>query len=267
MRNIAAVKIALMAAILLVSCSQVPDGVLKPGKMADVLTDIHKGDAIVETNSRPYQNDSLKNVLRQSILKKHKIDQATLDSSIVWYSRNMKLYVEVYDKVLENLDNELADARVTSVGLKKSISQTSRISDGDSVNVWTGAPSARFAYGSASEFINFHLNSDRGWEDGDSYHLSAVAIGLTKDSPRTIVVEYSDGTVEYVSDSPASDGRHTTDIYLDPNKKALRLYGSIRVPVSAGQTVFLDSITLTRERLQPMDSVRRRGQTLLKKTN
>lgn len=266
MRNLIAIIHVIIIATLLFACSRVPDGILNPGKMADVLTDIHKGDAVVETNLRDYRSDSIKNVLRQSILAKHKIDQATLDSSIVWYSRNMDLYVEVYDEVLEKLEDELADARISAVGTKSQFQAENKSAiDGDSVNVWPREPSARFAYGSASEFLNFYLNSDKNWESGDSYHLSAKPIGLTGQSHRTIVVEYSDGTVEYVHDSQSNDDRHTTDIYLDPDKKAVRLYGSIRVHTSAGQIVYLDSISLVRTRAQSMDSVRRRGQTILRK--
>ncbi|MCH5345847.1 MAG: DUF4296 domain-containing protein [Muribaculaceae bacterium] len=254
----------MMVAVLIAACSRVPKGVLPPDKMADVMTDIHKGDAVVEVNSRAYRSDSLKSVLRQSILAKHNIDQTTLDSSIVWYTHNIDLYVEVYDKILENLDKELADARVTSAISGKSPQARRQAIDGDSVDLWPGAAAARFTSGSASEFLNFYLTSDRGWESGDAYHLTTAAKGLVGESPRTIVVEYTDGTIDYISDNQRGDGIHTTHLYLNPDKRASRVYGSIRVSPSAGQTVFLDSISLVRTRRPENAIIPLRGQSSLK---
>lgn len=253
----------IIAAALMAGCSRTPSGIIPPDRMASLMADIHRGDAVVELDSRSFRDDSTRRALKQSILMKHGVSQAEFDSSLMWYGRNMPLYVEVYDDVVASLEDDIRKARV-SKDSRIGFGGSRRILDGDTVDLWTGSKSARISPATASEFITFHLSSDRTWDRGDSYHLSTVTSGSRSASTRTIVVEYLDGSAEYVVDNQGGDGYHVTDIYLNPDKEASRIYGSIHCVPAAGEVVFVDSISLIRTRQQPADTLARRGQTTLK---
>ncbi len=262
MRRSLYMLITLLGVLLMVACSKTPSGIIPPDKMADLLADIHRGDAVVDIQSRKFRDDSTRRLLKQSILAKHGVTGQEFDTSLVWYGNNMPLYVEVYDKVVERLESDLKQARVE--GPVMAAGEQRRALDGDTVDVWIGSRSARISRQGASDFITFMITSDRTWEPGDSYHLSSYFTGSHSNSRHTIVVEYNDGSAEYVFDTPTGDGFHQTDIYLDPDKTASRVYGSIHYNPAAGETVFVDSLSLVRQRYQKGDTMMRRGQTVLK---
>ena len=45
--------------IAVTACDSTPDYVIPPKKMAQLMADVHVGEAVVENNSREYGNDSL----------------------------------------------------------------------------------------------------------------------------------------------------------------------------------------------------------------
>ena len=80
--------------------------VLSEDDMIDLLTDIHKSEAIIEMSPQNYRGDSLKAVVRQSVFAKHNVTQEEFDSSIVWYGHNVGKYIKIYDGVIARLDDE-----------------------------------------------------------------------------------------------------------------------------------------------------------------
>ena len=96
--------VALLTAALLVSCSKVPDGILSEKEMKAVLIDMQLAEAMISTDSKKYSDDAEKEALYQSVFRKHKIEQAVYDSSLVWYGRNLDVYMQVYDLVLAELN-------------------------------------------------------------------------------------------------------------------------------------------------------------------
>ena len=80
--------------------------VLSEDDMIDLLTDIHKSEAIIEMSPQNYRGDSIKAVVRQSVFAKHNVTQEEFDSSIVWYGHNVGTYIKIYDGVIARLDDE-----------------------------------------------------------------------------------------------------------------------------------------------------------------
>lgn len=91
--------------ILLTACSRRPSYVLSEEKMTDVLYDIQLAQAIFKTNS-DFTSDDRKDRLVEGILEKHNISQADLDSSLIWYSDNINIYVDINDEVAERLKTD-----------------------------------------------------------------------------------------------------------------------------------------------------------------
>ncbi len=71
--------------------------------MVDVLYDIQLAQAIYRNNSALYGTDEEKDALIAGVLTKHKVSQADLDTSLVWYADNIKYYVEINDSVSARL--------------------------------------------------------------------------------------------------------------------------------------------------------------------
>lgn len=98
---------ALLATTLLAACSKVPDGILSEKKMQGVLTDMLLAEAMVNVDYNTYKSDTMKLALYESVFRKHDITQAVYDSSLVWYGRNLDIYMEVYNRVLADLNKRI----------------------------------------------------------------------------------------------------------------------------------------------------------------
>lgn len=98
---------ALLATTLLAACSKVPDGILSEKKMQGVLTDMLLAEAMVNVDYNAYKSDTMKLALYESVFRKHDITQAVYDSSLVWYGRNLDIYMEVYNRVLADLNKRI----------------------------------------------------------------------------------------------------------------------------------------------------------------
>jgi hypothetical protein len=88
---------------ILSACEGRPKGVLNESKMANVLTEMHKTDATMNEKGLTYGRYYEKAPYYSFILKKYNITQAQFDSSLVWYSKNPRVFSNIYDKVLVNL--------------------------------------------------------------------------------------------------------------------------------------------------------------------
>ena len=120
---------ALLATTLLAACSKVPDGILSEKKMQGVLTDMLLAEAMVNVDYNTYKSDTMKLALYESVFRKHDITQAVYDSSLVWYGRNLDIYMEVYNRVLADLNkriNNLGDVQADAAP----------VSNRDSVDIW-----------------------------------------------------------------------------------------------------------------------------------
>lgn len=89
--------------LLVCSCSSRPGYVISENKMIDVLSDIQVAQALYNTESAEYNTINKKDELINGVLAKHKITQADLDSSLLWYSDNMSVYKELNDTVAARL--------------------------------------------------------------------------------------------------------------------------------------------------------------------
>ncbi len=96
----------LFVLLLLTACSghNLPSGVLPSKKMVSILVDIHLSEAI---NNHKYNismiRDSLPEDLYLSICKKHQVDRADIEKSLLYYGKHTKEFVPVYNEVLNIL--------------------------------------------------------------------------------------------------------------------------------------------------------------------
>lgn len=255
MRHLPAIIISL---ILLAACSKTPAYVISEGKMAEIMADIHTGEAVVESNASTFRTDSVKKALLQSICLRHGVTTQDLDTSLYWYGHNLDAYMKVYEKTITILEGRIAETE--KAGGKSSDRPRVLSLDGDSVNLWTGAQSVRNSQVNPSDFISFSFNTDKNWERGDRYTVSVVPINTRSPLFLSLAVTYNDGTAEYVTLNQSSEGRKDLTLVLDSAKVATTVYGSIHYAPTAGEVSYLDSISIVRTRGRN-DNVRaRQGQ-------
>ena len=238
-----------IAAILLFSaCSNRPDEVLSPEDMAQLLADMHVGESVVENNYRHYNSDSARNVLLQSIYAKHGVTSAQVDSSMMWYGRNMDKYIEVYDRVMEILDGRIAQAQDVAGASSVDISGQSFAFEGDSVDVWPDIRYRRLGANMPNNFISFSLPSDRNWEKGDAYELKLKLISAQGRAKALIMAEYHDGKREYITSSMNGEGWNSVKFVSDSARMPYNVSGFIYYEPVGKEVAYVDSISLARTR-------------------
>ncbi|MBO4955938.1 MAG: DUF4296 domain-containing protein [Muribaculaceae bacterium] len=237
-------------ALAVLGCTGVPDSVIQPHDMAKLLADIHIGEAVVETNTASFSSDSAKYRLKLAIYAKHGVTQAMVDSSLQWYGYHMDKYVEVYDEVASLLEERLLIAE-DQAGVAGRTLQHSLAMEGDSVDVWPGVRVRRFASSMPSQAMSFGFNSDPNWERGDIYTFRGKMLHNDSRAMLSMAMDYTDGTVEYVSKPLIGDGWHEVRIAADSSRLLRDVYGTLSFEPQPGHVTFIDSVSLTRTRLKP----------------
>ncbi|MDE5785847.1 MAG: DUF4296 domain-containing protein [Duncaniella sp.] len=235
-----------MIILLLACCSRTPSYVVSPDDMAELMADIHTGEAVVD-NSGEYRSDSVRQLLKQSILKKHGVSSEKFDTSLFWYGQHVDIYMEVNEKTIEILQTRLAEAeKIGAAELPVRMAYT----DADSAVVWNTPSAIRFSSTSPMFTSTFSVRSDRGWERGDAYTLSLRHVKAMSPVSAVIVVSYDDGSAEYVDTlyQPDVEGVRQLTLYLDSTRVARQVYGALTVPRSTEGVTYVDSISLLRTR-------------------
>lgn len=255
-----AICFAILFLIFMPSCSKVPSGVIPPDKMAEVIADLNVGEAVVEVNRADYREDSLKYMMIQSVLDKHDITQADLDSSYNWYGRNISVYMEVCDKTIELIEKRIAETGNRIAAENISIA-------GDSVDIWSSARFIGFNSLSPSRMMTFNITNDENWERGDSYTWRAKFTNNDGGSLWAIVADYEDGSKEMLTSDLAGDGWKEINFISDSTRIPTRVYGYMNIRPKGVTTLWADSIMLVRNRLNPEKYNRRYRQTVIKPKN
>lgn len=211
--------------------------------MARLMADVHTAEAVIEINRNNYSNDSLKQTLKQSVYAKHKVTAEQVDSSLAWYGRNITYYMDVYDRTIEILEHRMIESG-NRIAAEAALSIA-----GDSVDVWSRARHIYINDRLPSKTLTFNFSSDPNWERGDIYIWRAKLFNNTENSRWVLVAEYADGTIDYLTQSLAGDGRKELYFQTDSLLEANRLYGFLEGENRHGTTLAIDSIEMIRKRV------------------
>ncbi len=233
--------------LLMIGCSRVPSGVIPPGDMAQLLADIHEGEGVVESERQTFASDSMRRLLRESIYRKHDVTAEQVDSSMMWYGKNIEKYMEVYDEVIEILDKRLADANSnTSRPAQGGGGYQSVSLEGDSIDVWTQLHYRRFYNLGGNNFITYRMTKDRNWQSGDSYTLNFKSVNTHRPVDVGILVEYNDGTSGYTHRQFSQNGWNDLKMTVSPDKEASTMAVVISYEPGKNEVAYIDSISLIR---------------------
>lgn len=254
---------AIISFVILAACSKTPEYVIPEGKMAEIMADIHTGEAVIDANSSTFRQDSIKRAFLQSICLRHNVTTQELDTSLYWYGHNLQEYMKVYDKTIEILESRIADAEKAGGKSDKRMQYYSL--DGDSVNLWSGEQTIRNSVNNPTDFRTFYFTSDKNWDRGDRYTVTVYPINTRSEVFLAIAVNYNDGTAEYVSLNQNFEGRKASlTLVLDSVKSATSVYGTIHYSPVKGEISYLDSISVVRTRGHNDNVVARQNQKIVR---
>ena len=271
----ASLPLLLMLVLCLAACDRTPSGVMSISEMGDLIADMMLADAYIDSHNNEFNTDSSKQVLKQSVFKKHGITQQDYDSSLVWYAHNMEDYIKAYDKALGKLqarqeklsrtkvdDNsnpaEMMGAAPTP-GNGSSRPAAARHNDkkltthtigtdikSDSADLWKGTRHYMLAQGAKRGFITFDTPPDASKKPGDRYQLAYKLYRGGNEFKVSLNVDYTDGSTAQITRSTNSDGWVTVDVQSDTTRHVRRIYGYVSYDIKRGSTAYVDSLMLMR---------------------
>ncbi len=235
----------LIVATVASSCSKTPGGVLEPEEMASLIADVYRGEAVIEFNHASYYNDSLKKVVKQSVLTAHGVNQEEFDSSLSWYGHHIGDYIRICDRAVEILEAEAKAIPDDPTGSNQMVVA------GDSAQVWPLSRYYLITSNTPGRHVIFNLTPDETWEHGDEYQLAFKIINSRTPVRSLLATSYEDGRTEYTSHEQNEDGWSRSTLRLDSTRTSKSIYGFIEFNPADGENIYVDSISLIRTRLNP----------------
>ena len=220
---------AIILASILCGCGKRPEGVLSDDEMVDFLTDMSIAEAIQQSPGGVELPDSVRRRLGYSVMKAHGIDQASLDSTYAWYSRNVDDYYELYARVEKRLNKELRKSGAKDNGMEN--------------NVWNLPDHLLFSPNGNSDVLVFQLPGS-SIAKGESLEWK-MRFGNSSDAGVIIGIDYDDGTTSLVQRDFRGERRADLSIQSDTSRVAKRIFGSVTVP-RRSMPLFVDSISLAK---------------------
>ncbi len=184
----------LSVVLLLSSCTpQRPSGILSESKMEDVLVDYQLALAIAE--SKP--GDILENryLLTQAALKKNRVTDAELDTSLVYWCRHSEKMAKICERVSDRI-SYMAESQGVDHQEKSLYSYLAN--EGDTANVWNLRNSVVLIPNVVDNVYSFSIDADTTFMPGDYFMWAFRTQFLSSDQHREAFVLLS---VLYDNDS------------------------------------------------------------------
>lgn len=231
----------LVIASIIGSCSKRPADVLSDKEMRAVLVDMYLAESMAATDYKEFGTAEQKEALFASVFRKHKTTQAVYDSSIMWYGRNLDVYMKVYDLVLADLE-----AKRLAIG---EIKADAPVLNRDSVNIWDLNTLLVLQNNNKDKGIWFDFKPEEGYLPGSQFLLSMDVWGIAKNMNRypqiRLSVEQMDTTITRFSEI-TENGVLEELLKSISTKSVKRVYGYIRLSgvdlVCAKDTTKKDSL-------------------------
>jgi len=209
---------------LMIACSRVPKGILPEKKMKQVLIDIHLADAIINSDSYTFQHEENKIALYQSVFEKHRVTEAVYDSSLIWYGKNLDIYMQVYNMALADVKK-----RIEKIGPIEY--ETDQTANADSIDIWSDSRNFEFFPASLSNTLNFNFKEAEEYASGSIFVLKLHVLGFVPAMQSPVEVHIhaiQNDTTIVVRHQIVNDGYHEMILRTLPVRRVNRVYGYIR---------------------------------------
>lgn len=223
-------------------CGKVPSGVLSEKKMQAVLTDMQLAEAMINMKYDSFPDNMHKEALYQSVFEKHNITQAVYDSSLVWFGMNLHIYMEIYDRVLVDVNQ-----RITDLGDVQANTGFNPLQD--SLEIWPRPTSLRLHPQALFNGAIFEVIPETYYPSGSSFVLGMDVWGINngmKSLPQLCLAVDQRDTTLTVHYTISKEGYQEFTLKSLPTKQIRRVYGYIRMDNQDAtySKVFIDRLTL-----------------------
>lgn len=236
----------IIALFVLAACSHDPDYVIGEKDMVDLLVDVHKAEAVIESNYNQYSSKADKKKLREAVFLKHGITQEQFDTNLVWYGHHIEEYMKIYEQVVERLKAENEEAKKL---LAEDNSQTMS-QPGDSVDVWKQRRAHVFDTRQASSLLTFDIAPDENFRTRDYFELRFKVLLLPKLAVKPqvyLAARHINHDIVYNQLDIDREGWYSLPLQTDSAMALSRINGYIVLPMQpVPGTMYVDSLTLIR---------------------
>ena len=216
--------ISLILTLFMVACSRAPKGIISEKKMQNLLTDMHLADAMISLDPYNFENDEEKKALYQSVFDKHRVTEAVYDSSLVWYGKNLDIYMQVYNMALTDVKKKIEEIGIVEPENVISANE-------DMVDIWSLGKYHEFYPSSLSNSLIFNFIPDEDYSSGSIFVFGMQVMGLVSGMQSPVEVhlraEQNDTTI-VVTNSITTDGYHEMILRTIAINRVRRVYGYVR---------------------------------------
>ena len=212
---------------LAASCSRVPKDIISEKKMRAMLYDMQIAEALVESSNEQFGTSDKRQVVYDAVFAKHDVTQARYDSSLIWYGKNLDLYMGVYRLVLKDVNESIA-----ALGDIKPHPLSADVANKDSVDVWIFNRNYTFKPENVFNTLTYDILPQVPHSSGSSYVLGLSAWGISanmKHKPKIHISAVHADTIVSVNKELSEDGYHEIILRTIATKQVKRVYGYMTI--------------------------------------
>lgn len=155
----------LLISILLSACNSRPEYVIDEDTMTDLLVDVHLSEGLLDVQGRQMNDHpNYGQEVMAAVLLKHGVSRAEYDTSLVWYSQNLKYLIRIYNHV----DQELELRSKEWAKLANSHRSVILSVPGDDVDIWALNRSLLMDETRLSQSLLWSIPADSCFHAGDT---------------------------------------------------------------------------------------------------
>lgn len=228
--------------VVMAGCVRRPRHVMSDKEMAGIVADMELAEAYLNSGQQDIgSREEMRERMVEGVLKRHKVSREDFDSTLSWYGHN----VDAYYKLDAEINRALAARQRELAGKSGSMKEEDVQLD----DIWPYRRTAVIWEKSGSNVLRFSVpvtEADKGTQ------LKWMMRTRTPSDMGVVMgVEYTDGTISYVSRTSGSQRKIEVICQTDTGMKPKRMFGYLNARKPQELPVFLDSIQLVKE---PYDS-------------
>jgi hypothetical protein len=210
-------------------------------------------EGLISQNPSDYDTQEKKQALYDAVFRKHNTTEAVYDSSLMWYGRNLDVYMKVIDRISEDLkkiENEVNDE------IKNASQEPSRT---DSIDIWPLRRSYDFIARNGGNRLAFDIKPISNYPSGSSFVMAAKVYGVSSKMAYPPIIKLSaeqNDTIITVRDTITEDGVIKLILKTMPTMQIKRVFGDIHISGldTIDYKIIMDSVNIFRYNYGKLDT-------------
>lgn len=229
--------------IFMTSCGkEIPNDIIQPQKMEKVLYDYHLIMGMSE-NSKEVEREARRNY----IFQKHGINKAMFDSSMVWYTRESRELMSIYENLNKRFKRE--HEHIERLLESRDDANTHTSVSGDTVDIWRKENMLWFSQSPLNNHLTFEIIADTTFHPKDAFLWKMEYSFFAKgEAIMAMNVIYENDSVIGFTKQINQSGSQNIYVHTDSSYQIKVLNGYIYVPEDSTQqtNILVHGISLTR---------------------